>query len=174
MPREIPGPLVLYDGHCGFCARSVRWLLGRDRHAALRFAPLQGDTAAPILARYGVPADQEFRTMLVVEHVGEAGERLHQRSDGALIALRAIGGGWRALAAAGRLVPRVLRDAVYDFIAARRFRWFGRLERQGWLGHALPVPGRGNAHARGAAPRCSKLRGFRGAGPATPTEVRSA
>lgn len=123
-----PDPLVLYDGYCGLCDRSVQWLIARDRRAVLRFTPLQGETAAPILERHGFPADQELRTMLVVERLGSPRERLRERSDGALAALAAIGGGWGLLGRIGRAVPRFLRDAVYDFIARRRLRWFGRLD----------------------------------------------
>ncbi len=119
---------MLYDGHCGLCDRSVRWLLQRDRNAMLRFAPLQGETAGPILARFAIPADGDFRTMLVVNDPGTPEERLRVRSDGALAALAALGGGWRFVAGIARIVPRFLRDAVYDVVAARRLRWFGRLD----------------------------------------------
>lgn len=121
-------PLVLYDGYCGLCDRSVRWLVEADRSAVLHFAPLQGETAAPILARHGIPATQEFRSMLTVENAGEPDERILARSDGALAALIAVGGGWALLARLGRWVPRFVRDAVYDFVARHRFRWFGRLD----------------------------------------------
>lgn len=122
------GPLVLYDGHCGLCDRSVRWLIDRDPLAILRFAPLQGETAAPILARHGIDATREFSTLLVVENLGGEAERVRSRSDGALAALAVLGGKWRGLAGLARWVPRFVRDAVYDAIARRRFRWFGRLE----------------------------------------------
>jgi len=134
MPEPAPpvspvaGPLVLYDGHCGLCDRSVRWLIDRDPRAVLRFAPLQGETAAPILVRHGVDSSREFSTMLVVENLGGPNERLRSRSDGALAALSLLGGTWRALAVVARWVPRWLRDRAYDFVARRRFRWFGRLE----------------------------------------------
>ncbi len=129
-PRSLhaEAPLVLYDGYCGLCDRSVRWLVAADRRAVLRFAPLQGETAAPILARHGISPSADFRTLLLVEHAGTPRERLRARSDGALAALAAVGG-WRAgLARLARLVPRLLRDWVYDFIARHRFRWFGRLD----------------------------------------------
>ena len=128
VPLDVPGPLVLYDGTCGLCDRSVRWLVDVDRRAVLRFAPLQGETAAPILARHGIARQGEFSSMLTVEQPGTAGERVLSRSSGALAALVAVGG-WRgSLGRIARWVPRALRDAVYDFIAARRFRWFGKAD----------------------------------------------
>lgn len=127
-PVNETGPVVLYDGYCGLCDRSVRWLVDADRRAVLRYAPLQGETAAPILERHGIPAGGDFESFILVENLGGPSERLRQRSDGALTALVALGG-WRAgLARIGRMVPRAIRDAVYDFVARRRTRWFGRLE----------------------------------------------
>jgi predicted DCC family thiol-disulfide oxidoreductase YuxK len=121
-------PVVLYDGYCGLCDRSVRWLVEADRRSVLRYAPLQGETAAPVLERHGIPTGGDFDSFILVENLGRPDERLRQRSDGALAALVALGGWRAALGRVARLVPRILRDAVYDFIARRRVRWFGRLE----------------------------------------------
>jgi predicted DCC family thiol-disulfide oxidoreductase YuxK len=40
-----------------------------------------------------------------------------------------LGGGWRWMARVGRLVPRKLRDAVYDLVARNRHRLARRSER---------------------------------------------
>jgi predicted DCC family thiol-disulfide oxidoreductase YuxK len=132
-PAAIPnpaveGPVVLYDGYCGLCDRSVRWLVEADRRGVLRYAPLQGETAAPILERHGIPAGGDFDSFILVENLGTPRERLRQRSDGALAALGALGGWRSSLARLARLVPRFLRDALYRFIARHRMRWFGRLD----------------------------------------------
>jgi predicted DCC family thiol-disulfide oxidoreductase YuxK len=55
VPAAIPQPVVLYDGTCGLCHRSVRWLMKRDRRR-LWYAPLQGETAAALRATYPIPA----------------------------------------------------------------------------------------------------------------------
>ncbi len=47
--------LVIYDGHCGLCNRTVRWLLARDRHDRLRFAPSSAPAVAAVLTRHGFP-----------------------------------------------------------------------------------------------------------------------
>ncbi len=124
--------LVLYDGDCPLCHRSVRWLLRIDRRRRLQFAPLQGVTAAAVIDRAGLPDDLD--SVLFVEHPGSDRERVFARSTGVLRALAAIGGGWRVVSWL-RLVPRPLRDAVYDFVARRRNRWYGRLD-----GCPLPAP----------------------------------
>lgn len=109
--------LVLYDGGCGLCHRSVAFLARRDRDGELfRFAPLGGETASSRLAGAPPPAG----TVLLLT----GGGRVLVRSDAALHALARLGGPWRALAAAGRLVPRTLRDAAYGLVARLRRRLF--------------------------------------------------
>lgn len=115
---------LLYDGLCGFCDHAVQFVLARDRHRRLRFAPLQGDFARGVLARH--PALSRVDSLVLVEAgPGDAGERVFVRSDGALRVARHLGGAWRA-AEVFRLVPRALRDAAYDAFAKRRYRMFGR------------------------------------------------
>ena len=117
---------VLYDGVCGLCDRGVAWLVRHDRRGALRFAPLQGETAAAVRARHPAlpPLDE---TMIFVEAPGTPAERVRVRSDSALAIVARLGGGWRLVAALGRIVPPPLRDSVYRFVARRRKRWFGEL-----------------------------------------------
>ncbi len=125
---ELPADtrhLVLYDGDCGLCDRTVQRLLRADRHGVLAYAPLQGPTAAAVRARHAaVPA---LDSILLLADAGMPGERLLARSDAALELARIVGGGWRLLGIA-RALPRPWRDAAYDFVARRRHRWFGRPE----------------------------------------------
>ena len=122
---EVPAAWVLFDGECGFCDASVRWILRRDRRGRFRFGALQGVTAAAIRARHPeLPPVTE--TMVLVETPGTPDERVRTRSDAALAILAALGGVWR-LAALLHVVPRPLRDTAYCFVAARRARWLGRL-----------------------------------------------
>jgi len=109
--------ILFYDGECGLCDKSVRWVMRHDHRRRFRFAPLQGETYRE-LAIDDKPTD--VNTMVLLE----AG-RLHTRSSAAIRVLRALGGPWAWLASLARLVPRPLRDAVYNAIAARRHRWFG-------------------------------------------------
>ena len=114
------GPIVFYDGQCGLCDRSVRWILHHDRHQRLRFAPLQGTTYAALDAP-SKPTDEG--TIVLLDADG-----LHVRSEAVLRILRSIGGPWRALAVAGRLCPRPVRDAVYRWVARHRMQWFGAVD----------------------------------------------
>jgi predicted DCC family thiol-disulfide oxidoreductase YuxK len=112
--------ILFYDGHCGLCHRAVKFVLKRDRTgAAFRFAPLQGATFVERLSpaqRANLPD-----SVIVLTNDGQ----LLIRSDAFLHMLRRLGGGWRLLAGMFSIVPRVLRDAVYNFIARIRYSSFG-------------------------------------------------
>ena len=123
IPRRRAGlPLtVFYDGECGFCHRSVQFLMKEDPDgAAMRFAPLQGTTFA---ARVPEAERAHLPDSIVVS---DATGALLVRSAAALRIGAALGGYWRPLAALAWIVPRPLRDAVYDAIARRRQRWFAK------------------------------------------------
>lgn len=114
--------IVFYDGVCGLCDRSVRFLLKRDKLQNLCFAPLQGETA-----RQRTDCPPERRSVIFVCHAGTPQEQTYTRSEAALRLLDHIGGFWRIVAWL-RIIPRPLRDGVYDFIASRRYRWFGKFD----------------------------------------------
>ena len=115
--------LLFYDGQCGFCHGAVRFVLARDPDGvAFRFAPIGGvafEAALPADARASLPDSMAVWT---------ADGELLVRSGAAIHVLRRIGGGWRLVAAALRIVPRPLRDAAYDFVARHRKRWSGEVE----------------------------------------------
>jgi predicted DCC family thiol-disulfide oxidoreductase YuxK len=118
---ELRDPLVLYDGDCGFCAKSVRWILAHERDHEIRFAPLQGTTAAGLRARYPqIPA--AIDTMVYV-----SGGRAYVRSRGMLHAARHLRAPWR-WAHALRWFPSFVLDLGYRAIAAVRFRIWGHAD----------------------------------------------
>lgn len=124
--------VVFYDGVCGLCNRLVRFLIRRDTHRRLLFAPLQGRLARTILPPQGFdPTDLD--TVYVVARWQDPGQRVLARSRAILHAVAELGPAWRIAAALVRIVPRSLSDAIYDGVARRRYRTFGRLD-------ACPVP----------------------------------
>lgn len=120
-PPPVPtGPILLYDGTCGFCAESVQLVLRHDRAGSLRFAPLQGELGRAIRAAH--PELDEVDSMVWVEPgPGGAAGRVLTRSDAALRIARYLGGWWHLLRA-GRVVPRPLRDRLYALVARHRHR----------------------------------------------------
>ncbi len=121
--------LVVYDGHCGLCNGSVRWLLRRDQRDRLRFVPSESSKVAELLERHGYGAAEAGpETILVVRNAGEAGERVLERSDAVLALLAELPGAWSALAAGLGWIPRPLRDIGYRLVARGRYRIWGRFK----------------------------------------------
>jgi predicted DCC family thiol-disulfide oxidoreductase YuxK len=120
---SMRGPVLLYDGLCGLCDRTVQVVLRADRRGVLRFAPLQGEFAARVFERH--PEVRDVDSLILVEPDGAGGECVRVRSDAALALARYMGGAW-PLARTLRIVPGPLRDAVYDLVARTRYRIFGR------------------------------------------------
>lgn len=117
-----PAPILLYDGTCGFCARSVQFLLSREpANATLRFAPLEGRTGRDVQRRF--PALARVNSVVWYDPGTNA---VLVRSDAAIAALRTLGPIWRVLARLVVLVPRPVRNAGYDAVARIRHRLAGR------------------------------------------------
>lgn len=112
--------VVLFDGVCNLCHGWVRFVIARDSHGRVAFAPLQSDTARSLLATHGgMPASTD--SLVVLD-----GDTLRVRSEAALAVAERLRAPWPLLARLARLVPRALRDGLYDRIARSRYRWFGR------------------------------------------------
>ncbi len=114
--------ILFFDGVCNLCNGAVQWLLLNDKRGELRFASLQSELATELLPSLGVDPGRLESLVLYRDGV------VHQLSDAALGAGRALGGFWGGLSRVGALVPRVLRDPVYRLIARNRYRWFGKQE----------------------------------------------
>lgn len=114
--------LVLYDGECGLCQRSNRFILRRDRRDRFRFASLQGPLASAVLGRHGRSAAKLDTVFVIADYEGP-NERLLCKASAVLHVLRTLGGPWAAAGVAG-LLPAHWLDHAYDFVAARRQRWF--------------------------------------------------
>jgi len=126
MERSPPPPAVLlYDGACGLCQRSVQFVLRHEppaRRAALRFAPLDSPFGVALRARHPALAGVDS----VVWHTPAAGGpgAVATHTDAVCAVLRHVGGVWGGVGALLRLVPRPLRDAGYRLVARHRRRFF--------------------------------------------------
>jgi predicted DCC family thiol-disulfide oxidoreductase YuxK len=119
MAAGLSRTTVFYDGTCGLCHGAVQFLLKRDPNGLrFRYAALQGETAISVLESQATLPDS-----MVVQT--RDGTLLVESSAAVAIGIR-LGGAWRALAAAARLLPVPLRDWMYRLIAKHRYRWFGR------------------------------------------------
>lgn len=114
-------PVLFYDGVCNFCNNTVQFVYRNDRSRSIQFAALQSDLAAAWLRPLGHdPA--ELSSLMYLQD-----GRVFKRSTAALrMAWRM--GGWLRLTSVFWLVPPFIRDAVYDWVARNRYRWFGQLD----------------------------------------------
>jgi predicted DCC family thiol-disulfide oxidoreductase YuxK len=117
---NLPGPVVLYDGECGLCNRTVKFLIKRDG-GQLYYAPLQGETAAALRAQHPeIPSTLE--SVVLVE---DGNVRL--RSKAFLYGAKYLTAPWR-WAYAVRWLPAFLLDLGYRLIARIRYRVWGKYD----------------------------------------------
>jgi predicted DCC family thiol-disulfide oxidoreductase YuxK len=114
-------PVILFDGVCNLCNASVLFVIDRDPRGQFAFAPLQSEHGMALLREHGYRGDA-LTTVLLLED-----GRLYDRSTAALRIARRLSGLWPLLSAF-RVVPRPIRDVVYDWLARHRYRWFGRTD----------------------------------------------
>jgi len=112
-------PVVLFDGVCNLCNGSVRFVIERDPHKHFQFAPLQSETATTLIGGTANPLAMPDSIVLVDDG------RLYVRSTAALRIARRLRFPWPLLWVF-MVVPRPLRDWVYDVIARHRYGWFGK------------------------------------------------
>ncbi|MDB5431882.1 MAG: thiol-disulfide oxidoreductase [Caulobacter sp.] len=116
-----PDNLMLFDGVCRFCSTSVRLALSMDTRHVLRFTPLQSPYGQALAAAHGLnPTNPDS---FVFFDKGRA----RVRSDGALALAGRLPAPWSWLIAL-RLAPRATRDKAYDWLAANRYRLFGKYD----------------------------------------------
>lgn len=113
--------IILFDGVCNLCTGSVRFIIDRDPQGYFQFASLQSAIGQQLLQPHGLTA-APLNSIILLEN-----GQLYTQSDAALRIARRLTGLWPLLRL-GRLVPRPLRDGLYGWIAANRYRWFGQAE----------------------------------------------
>jgi predicted DCC family thiol-disulfide oxidoreductase YuxK len=118
--RKDHGALLLYDGTCGFCCASVQFVLAHERSRTLRFAALQGSAGSEVVRRH--PHLNSVDSVVWYEReTASHPETVLVKSDAVLRIARYLGGGWRLFGVMS-LVPRAIRDSVYDLVARNRHR----------------------------------------------------
>ena len=114
-------PLIVFDGVCVLCARSMRFVAGHEAGNTLRFTAAQSKLGQALFQHYGLDVEA-FETVLLIEHGRAYGKR-----DAIACIARLLRWPWRVGAIYG-VLPRGFADRIYDFLANRRYRMFGRTE----------------------------------------------
>ena len=113
--------MLLFDGVCNLCNGLVRFIIRHDGRKRFHFAPLQSAAGQLALQRHGL-ATSDFNTLVYFRK-----GNVLTRSTAALNVARDLGGAW-LIGYAFIIVPRFVRDAVYDLVSRKRFNWFGKLD----------------------------------------------
>lgn len=113
--------ILIFDGHCMLCDGLVQWLLKADTHQKLRFVAAQQPAGQALLARYDIEISSQDTVWLIWNN-----EALCRSA--AVLRVAALLGFPYSLLRIGRIIPRFIRDAMYDFVAKRRHSWFGKRE----------------------------------------------
>ncbi len=121
-------PVLLFDGVCNLCDGLVQFIIKWDEKARFRFASLQSEIGQELARQAGLDPSDMGTAILYDE------EEFHLKSDMALGVARNLGGLWGVFGIF-RIIPRSVRDGVYDWVARNRYQWFGKKE-----GCMIPTP----------------------------------
>src|SRR5436190_2185873 len=119
MSENLSGPVVLFDGVCNLCNQSVQFIIRRDPKQEFHFSTLQSNFAREQLVEHGLDPNR-LHSVIVIDR-----GNTHQRSRAALEIARRLSGLWPLLYVFIIISP-FIRDWAYDFVAANRYKWFGK------------------------------------------------
>lgn len=111
--------IILFDGVCNLCNGAVQFVIRRDKKNQFLFASLQSDEGREILERFHFPLNKSNSFILV-----ENG-KVYEQSTAALKVLKSLNGLW-PLFYGFIIVPKFIRDRIYNIISKNRYQWFGR------------------------------------------------
>lgn len=114
-------PVLLFDGVCNLCNGWVNFVIDHDPEARIRFTPMQSESGRLLMESAGYRRDT-MDTVILIDN-GD----VYERSDAVFQITRYLRGSIR-LIRIGKIIPRRVRDAIYDLIARRRYQWFGKRE----------------------------------------------
>lgn len=117
---ESSKKIILFDGVCNLCNRSIQFIIKRDKKDEFRFTTLQGDLGRQLLQERNIDTAKVDSIILI-----EPGVAFYTKSTAALKIGDSFGGLWKIVNVLN-LIPRQLRDIVYDWIARNRYRWYGK------------------------------------------------
>jgi predicted DCC family thiol-disulfide oxidoreductase YuxK len=112
-------PTILFDGVCNFCNGAVNFVIKRDKQSIIKFAALQSTAGMQLLQQYNLPIT-DMKSFVFVEN-GVA----YTQSTAALKVCKYLGAGW-PICKVFFIVPKFIRDGLYNWIAKNRYKWFGQ------------------------------------------------
>ena len=118
---EQQHPVILFDGVCNLCSGAVAFIIKRDKSARYKFAALQSENGKNLISKFNLSPDK-IDSILLLEN-----DKYFIKSTAVIKICRDLGALW-PLVYIFILIPKSLRDYIYDLIAKNRYRWFGKKE----------------------------------------------
>jgi predicted DCC family thiol-disulfide oxidoreductase YuxK len=118
---QINNPIILFDGVCNLCNSTVQFIIKHDKKSLFRFASLQSETGQKILQDFKQDTS-DFTSFILF-----ADNTIYTRSTAALMVAKQLSSPWWLLYSL-MIIPAFIRNSIYNFIAKRRYQWFGRTE----------------------------------------------
>lgn len=112
--------VILFDGICNLCDGTVRFIAKRDAAGIYKFAWAQSDKGQELLAWCNLPINH-LETVVYVENGIP-----YYKSTAALKIAKHLSFPWFMTYFAGIAIPASIRDSIYDWISANRYKWFGK------------------------------------------------
>ena len=114
--------IILFDGVCNLCNASVQFVIKHDKKKCFLFASLQSDAATKILLQLNQKSFENFNSIVLIEN-----EVVYFKSDAALRIAKNLNGLIK-LCYIFIIIPKPLRDGIYNYIAKNRYKWYGKKE----------------------------------------------
>jgi predicted DCC family thiol-disulfide oxidoreductase YuxK len=114
-------PIILFDGVCNFCNRTVNVILKHDKQAYFQFTPSQSKAAMEMMQQFGLN-QTAISSVILIEN-----QKVYTKTD-AVIQIAKHLKGWPKIFRFIKFIPKPIRDFGYDIIAYNRYRLFGKRE----------------------------------------------
>jgi predicted DCC family thiol-disulfide oxidoreductase YuxK len=114
-------PVILFDGVCNFCNGLMNFVIRQDKKRVFRFAALQSEAGKNILQQHNL-STQDFDSFVLIDK-----NRVFKKSSASLKVMSRLPWYWKP-AQILWIIPLFIRNAVYDFVARNRYKWFGKKE----------------------------------------------
>lgn len=119
LTESAPHNLVLFDGICNLCNGAIQFIVERDPKQKFRFASLQSEAAQHHITHFSLSGPHLYSILLIKKG------KVYDRSSAALEIARELSGLWPVLYGF-KIIPRFIRDALYNLVAANRYWLFGK------------------------------------------------
>ena len=113
--------IILFDGVCNLCNGAVTFIIKRDKKDVFKFAALQSEIGQQLISKFNIDTSKVDSIILI------DGEKHYEKSSAALRIAKYLSGAYPLLFGF-MVVPKFIRNAVYDYIAKNRYKWFGKKE----------------------------------------------